>query len=177
MIVATSPHLSNAILIYNYSTQQVTLQACVGVRSGVRVQLRACGYAHVRQIVGDFPLVQIVTSLAISPDGFLLCVGTAGEATQCNARARMHARTASGGVMRLWPASAEGAVVRTTALCVLRQTRLCCADRLVKLVDAEEGTFQDFVGHQGDSTAFHLHCVCARCTACARVCAHAGVHG
>ena len=57
MIVATSPHLSNAILIYNYSTQQVTVQACVGVRSGVRVQLRACGYAHVRQIVAEFLLV------------------------------------------------------------------------------------------------------------------------
>ena len=109
MIVATSPHLSNAILIYNYSTQQVTLQACVGVRSGVRVQLRACGYAHVRQIVGEFPLVQIVTSLAISPDGFLLCVGTAGEATRTHARARAHSF--------LW----------RHAVMASKRRRLCCA--------------------------------------------------
>ena len=58
--------------------------------------------------------------------------------------------------------------MRPTALCILRQTRLCCADRLVKLVDAEEGTFQDFVGHQGDSRSIYTACV--RATLRALVC-------
>ena len=59
--------------------------------------------------------------------------------------------------------------MRPTALCVLRHTRLCCADRLVKLVDAEEGTFQDFVGHQGDSRSIYTACVRATLRALVRV--------